>query len=51
MIKTENMFEFLDISKKLYKKVSDNTGTRRYHEHVKYTNLKTTYFLIDMNLL
>jgi len=54
MIKTEDMFEFLDISKKVYKKVSDNIvkfNDGATLEHVKYTNLKTTYFFIDKEFI
>jgi hypothetical protein len=54
MIKTENMFELLDISKTLYKKISNNIiklNEGSLKEHIKYNILKTTYFFVDKEFI
>jgi hypothetical protein len=54
MIRTEDMFEFLNTSKKIYKKVSDNIkkfNNDARQEHIKSTILKTIYFFINKEFI
>ena len=54
MIKTEDMFEFIDISKKIYNKVCDNIikfVKSADPVHIKSNILKTIYFFIDKEFI